>query len=145
MTWQEVEDLQDEEVRDGASTSKRGDNERKTKWNGYSSGGRGYRCPFMSDPGRLRAVDSITLLSYGKGERSRAARIQPGPEVPLEIEEETLGQGPPKGHGVAPSSSVDEGGEIGDSRAVQRLHDGQGGRKCLTGGVRATNKENGRC
>jgi len=29
--------------------------------------------------------------------------------VPLDIEEKRLGQGPPKGHGVAPSSSVEEG------------------------------------
>jgi hypothetical protein len=86
-------------------------------------------------------VDYITLLSYGKGERSRAARIQPGPEVPLGIEETRLGQGPPKGHGAAPSSLVDKRGQIGDSRAVQRSHDGEGERKCLTDGVQATNRE----
>jgi hypothetical protein len=32
----------------------------------------------ISNPGRLRAVDSVTLPSYGKGERSRAPRIKPG-------------------------------------------------------------------
>ena len=106
---------QDEQVREGTSASKG-----EPKGMGVMRIGKGNQCPFMSDShaegGRLHKHCSAKKVQWTKPRQGRRCSQN--------VEEEAR-IGTAKGHS-APSSSVHERKKIGDSRAVQQLHDCQG-------------------